>query len=323
MWLHGAVHVAAILLVALAIAALAGCGGDDEQPLAPQELVIATGNASGVYAKYGEGLATAIGRYVPELTATVRGTDGSIENLRLLGSGRVQIAFSLADAAADAYGGRGRFRERVPVRALARLYDNYVQVIVRDTPDIRELRDLAGRTVSLGAPDSGTAVIAERVLTVSKLEGARSPSRRYLDIAQSARALAAGEIEAFFWSGGLPTQAITDLKAEGVRIRLLELRGVAKKLRERYPRNDVYTQARVPRSAYGLRSAVTTVSVPNLLVVRSDLAPETAYRLTRLLFERRRELRESHSEALRINDRAALATYPVPLHEGAERWYEP
>ena len=310
-----------ILVVVASLAALAGCGSDAEEPLDRRELRIATGNPSGVYASYGAGLARAIERHIPRLRATVAHTDGSIENLRRLQAGDVQVAFSLADSAADARTGRGRFTEPVPVRALARLYDNYVQVIVRDGSAIRTPGDLAGQRVSLGAPGSGTALIAERVLAVSGLEGARAPRRRAMDIAASARALAAGEIDAFFWSGGLPTQAITDLQRR-LPIRLLELRGVARKLRGRYPHSDVYTQARVPRSAYGLRSAVTTVSVPNLLVVRRDLDEETAYRITRLLLQRPAELRRSHPEAQRLNARAALATYPVALHRGAARWYE-
>lgn len=103
-------------------------------------------------------------------------------------------------------------------------------------------------------------------------------------------------------------------------IRLLDLRGVAQGLRARY-RTDVYTESRVSRAVYGVRSAVTTVSVPNLLVVRRDFGEETAYRLTRLLFAGHRELRNSHREAMRINLRAASTTYPLPLHPGAKRWY--
>ena len=313
----------AILLgvAALALAILPGCLSQGEDPLPAQELEIATGNRSGVYDLYGKGLARAIERHVPDLTATTRRTDGSVANLRLLASGDADVAFSLADTAADAHTGRGRFRRPVAVRALARLYDNYVQVIVRDNSDVQTLPELAGRRVSLGAPGSGTAVIAERVLAVSGLENARSPRRRHLDVEQSAMALAAGEIDAFFWSGGLPTAAITDLLGK-VSIRLLELRGVAAKLRDRYRHSDVYTQSRVPPGIYDLPEAVTTVSVPNLLVVREDLPEETAYRLTRLLFEHREELGAAHDEARKLNERGAFATYPVPTHPGAQRWYE-
>jgi TRAP transporter TAXI family solute receptor len=322
-WLHGLVRGIAILFAtAIALAALAGCSSQDEQPIAARELEIATGNQLGVFDAYGEGLAVAIERHVPHLTATTRRTDGSVQNLRRLASGDAQLAFTLADSAADAHTGRGRFPEPVAIRALARLYDNYVQVIVRAETDIERLSDLGGRRhrLSLGAERSGTAVIAERVLAVSGLEGARSPRRLYLDLEESAQALRAGEIDAFFWSGGLPTEAITEL-LKTVPIRLLGLRGVAAKLRERHRHSEVYTQARVPRRVYDLPAAVTTVSVPNLLVVREDLPEETAYRITRLLFERREELGAVHDEARKLNERSGRATFPIPLHRGASRWY--
>lgn len=300
---------------------LSGCALGGEEPLEPRVLQVATGNSQGVYARYGDGLTRAIGAHVPRLSATVRHTDGSIQNLQLLAAGRVDIAFALADSAADARAGSGRFRRPVDVVALARLYDNYVQVIVRDDSDIRTLQDLSGKLVSVGARGSGTALIAERVLAVAGLQGRRGPRRRPLAIDDSARALAAGDLDALFWSGGLPTEAIRRLQQAGVRIRLLDLSGIAAKLRGKY-RIDVYKEANVPRRAYRLPVAVRTVSVPNLLVVRGDLRDEVAYRLTRLLFARHDELRGSHAEARRLNPRSGIATYPLPRHPAAQRWYD-
>lgn len=317
--LDGAVRVTAVLVVATLLTALVGCGGRDEKPLDPRTLRIATGTKGGVYAAYGAGLAQAITRHVPRLTAEVEHTDGSVDNLHLLANGRVQVVFTLADSASDALTGRGRFGEAAPVVALARLYDNFVQVIVRDDSEIRTMSQLSDKVVSVGARGSGTAVIAERVLAALELEGSRGPRRVRRDIAESARALAEGRIDAFFWSGGLPTSAISDLQSS-MPIRLLDLRGLALRLRKRH-RTDVYTESRVSRAVYGVRSAVTTVSVPNLLVVRRDFDAETAYRLTRLMFAGRAELRGAHREATRLNARAASTTYPLSLHPGAERWY--
>lgn len=323
LWLDGAVRVTAVLVVAALSTLLAGCGGEDEQPLDPRRLQIATGTKGGVYAAYGSGLAEAITRRVPRLSASVEHTDGSVENLRLLAGGRVQVAFTLADSASDAMLGRGRFGEPVPLVALARLYDNFVQVIVRADSPIMTMAQLSAEdVVSVGAEGSGTAVIAERVLSLLKLDGSRGPRRVRLDVSDSARALAKGQLDAFFWSGGLPTAAISELQQRRPRvsIRLLDLRGVALRLRDRH-HTDVYTESRVSRAVYGVRSAVTTVSVPNLLVVRADFDDQMAYRLTRLLFARPAELRASHREASRFSPRAASTTYPLPLHPGAARWY--
>ena len=272
-----------------------------------------------MYAAYGKGLAGIVNDHSPRLRARVLRTDGSVSNLRRLAAGQAEVAFTLADSAAEALRGTGHFSRRVPIAAVARLYDNYVQLIVRDGSRMDRVEHLAGRKISIGAPGSGTSVIAERVLRLAHLRGSRAPRRRALDVDRSAAALASGEIDAFFWSGGLPTPAIDRLR-RAVPIKLIDMGGVAARLNREY--GDLYTQTRIPKTAYGPAGAVTTVSVANFLVVRSDLDDETAYRLTRVLFERREELEAAHQEAKRLNSRAAIATYPLMLHRGAKRWYQ-
>jgi TRAP transporter TAXI family solute receptor len=159
-------------------------------------------------------------------------------------------------------------------------------------------------------------VAAERILGVAGLRDAVELSR--LDVGASARALAARRIDAFFWSGGLPSAAITDLR-RGTDMRLIDLGSTIEPLIREY--GDLYTRTTVPASVYGLSNAVTTVSVPNFLVVRRDLPPATAYWLTRLLFEDQPRLAEVHPEARRLDPGSAIMTYPLELHEGAVRWY--
>jgi TRAP transporter TAXI family solute receptor len=280
-------------------------------------LLIARGSEGD--APSGAGLAEAIRRDLPRLTASVKHTDGSIEDLELLRRGRVQLAFTLADAAGDARGGRGRGAAPNALVGLAQLYDDYLQVVVRDSSDIGTMADLAGRRVSVGPRGSGTELVATRVLAVSDLDGSNQPLRQHLDIRAAARALADGRIDAFFWSGRLPTAAIAALHSR-ISIRLLDLGEAASRLRRRYS-PDVYVQCRIPRAVYRLRDPVTTVSVPSLLVVRRDLDDETAYRLTRLVVQRPDELGDSRARALRFNSRSASTVYPLKLHPGAARWY--
>jgi len=312
-----AVTLAGALVAVMGLAALSGCGSEAEEPLAPRLLVIARGSEGD--ARSGAGLAEAITRDLPRLTASVEHTNGSIENLNLLRTGRVQLAFTLADAAGRARGGRGRVTAPDAVVGLAQLYDDYVQVVVRDSSDIGTMADLAGRRVSVGPRDSGTELVAKRVLAVSDLDGSHQPLRQHLDIRAAARALADRRIDAFFWSGRLPTAAIAALQSS-ISIRLLDLGEAAARLRHRYS-PDVYVQSRIPRAVYRVREPVTTVSVPSLLVVRRDLDDETAYRLTRLVVGRSDELEGSRAQALRFNSRSAPTVYPLELHPGAARWY--
>ncbi len=306
---------AGVALAVLAASLPVGCGGREEAPLPERPLRIATGSPGGVYHAYGTGLADVVAKRVPALRPRVLATDASIENLELVAAGRADVAFALADAASDASRGTGRFARPLPVVALTRLYDNYVQIVVRADSPIRAVAHLAGRRVSVGPPGSGTKLVAERILDIARPRALR---RSELDVAASAEALTSGEIDAFFWSGGLPTRSISELRAR-TAVRLVDLGGLASQLRERH--DDLYAETIVPRAAYGLSSAVTTVSVPNYLVVRRDFDRETAYRLTRVLFERQADIERAHPEAARLNLRAAIATYPLDLHPGAVRWF--
>lgn len=228
------------------------------------------------------------------------------------------MAFTTADAAADAAGGTGRFSRPLPIAALARLYDDYVQIVVPADSRTRSVAQLAGRRVSVGPARSGTGLVAERILDLAGLSSPRALRRVRLDVSASADALAAGRIDALFWSGGLPTRAISELR-RSTPVRLVGLGDLAAQLRERH--GDLYTQTVVPRAAYGLPGAVRSVSVPNYLVVRRNFDAEAAYRLTRALFRRQADLERSHPEAARLNPRAAIATYPLELHPGAVRWF--
>lgn len=306
---------AAAWLMAPAISACSGGATDDVPARRPR---IATGNAGGVYVAYGEGIAAGMRNDLPDLRPEVVRTEASLENLRMVAGGRADVAFAVADAAADAVRGEGLFRESLPVVALARLYDNYAQVVVRDGAPFRTVADLAGQRLSTGSPASGTSLIAGRILEAAGLLPGRDVEAVPLDLEGSAAALAAGRIAAFFWSGGLPTAAV--LKLVGTTdVRLLDLADVAATLAVAH--DDVYVEATVPASAYGFGKPITTVSVSNFLVVRSDSDDELAYQMTRLLFTARDRIVEAHPEARRLNLRSAISTYPLELHPAAVRYY--
>ncbi|MEV6394645.1 TAXI family TRAP transporter solute-binding subunit [Streptomyces sp. NPDC051907] len=312
-------RVARLLAVALALVLLpTACTGSDTPNRPSGEIRVATGNPGGVYAEYGAGYADVISRRLPDASARVLHTGGSVDNLRQVDTGRAQAGFTLADAAADAVAGRAPFSRPLHVTALAALYDNYVQLVVRADSPVRSTKALRGLRVSVGAEGSGTALIAERILKVSGLSPEKDLTSLRLDVRESATALAADRIDAFFWSGGLPTGAITDLR-RSTEIRLVDLGDVVGELTRSY--GELYTETTVPAVVYGARSAVTTVSVPNFLVVRRDMPDSEAYWLTRLLFEGQSKLIRAHPEARRLDRRTAIATHPLELHPGAARWY--
>ncbi|MFI7702208.1 TAXI family TRAP transporter solute-binding subunit [Nonomuraea sp. NPDC049480] len=314
MW-RGELSRRGLLTIILSVPVAAGCGQAEVPPVPAGGVRIATGSEGGVYEVYGRAYAGVLGDRLAGTAVTVA-SGGTVDNIEMVAAGHAEVGFALADVAADAVAGRPPFRAPQPIVALAHLYDNYVQLVVRDDGPVRTVADLKGRRVSDGGEGSGTAVTAARILGTAGL--ADEVDLRRLDVGASAEALAAGKIDAFFWSGGLPSAAITDLR-RGTDVRLIDLGTTAESLTRTY--GDLYMETTVPASVYGLSSAVTTVSVPNYLVVRRGLPAATAYWLTRLLFEGQPRLAETHPEARRLDPGSAIMTYPLDLHEGAIRWY--
>jgi uncharacterized protein len=310
--------IGSVLAAVLATALLGGCGNDSEPPLEAGELRVATGLDGGVYRVYGRALARVLDRELRPVRTRALETEGSIENLQRLASGRADIGFSLADAALLAMNGKPPFPRAVKIAALARLYNDYLQIIVRKDSELHSIGDLAGKTVSIGAKRSGTALEARAVLRLPRvgLRGRRAVKMRSLTLQESTAALADRRIDAFFWSGGLPSQAIVELDNK-LPIRLIGLpRGTAKELDP-----ELYTEASIPQYVYGDDGAVNTLLASNLLVVRQDLPAKVAYRITRALFQHQRELEKEHTQAARLNLSSAISAYPLELHPGALRWY--
>jgi len=309
--------VAAVLAGALTLA-LVACGGTASVPYPRGPVEIATGGTQGVYYGYGQALADALGAELDGVDARVLATAGSVENLRRVAEGSSTVGFTAADAAADAVAGEGLFGRPQPVRALARVYDDYVHLVVRADSPVRTAAQLRGQRVSLGSAGSGTELIAGRVLAVLRLDPVRDVRAVRLGINESVAALRAGTVDAFFWSGGLPTGGVAELAA-GVPVRLVDLGRYAPDLRSRF--NRAYRAAAVPAGTYPGVPALLTVAVANYLVVAEDADQGLVYQLTRVLFEQREVLARRVPLAGTVDPRAAIETGPVPLHPGALRYY--
>jgi TRAP transporter TAXI family solute receptor len=284
---------------------LAGCVG--RQPR-HRVVRIATGSPTAVYYAIGSAFARVIDQDLPNTDASVLVTAASAENLQLIASGRAEVGFTQADVLVS--GGASA----PSMAALARVYDDLLHLVVRADGPIRTLEDLAGKRVSVGAQGSGTVVTVRRLLTVARMHGL---DERHLSLDDSSAALTAGDIDAFFFSGGLPVAGIKELSAT-VPTRLVDLSKWAGDLRKTY--SDVYVVRDVPVSAYQM-PAVATIAVPNLLVVALSMDEGLAFDLTRLLLERRDVLAAAHPAAERLDIRSAIGTLPVPLHPGAARYY--
>jgi hypothetical protein len=309
---------AAGALATIALLASAGCS---ERPR-DQFISIATGGTGGVYYPYGGGLAKVLNENVAGIRASAEVTSASVDNLKLIRDGKADVAFALADTVADALNGRGAFAgEPVPAAGIAVLYSNYTQVVTLTTSGIRTIADLRGRTVSTGSPGSGTEVIAFRVLRAAGLNPDSDVSRQGLGAAESAGALKDAKIDAFFWSGGLPTAAVQDLAySQGVTIRLIPTGDLVAPLQRDH--GLLYFPLEIPAGAYrGIAAPVPVVGVANVLVVNRSMPEPLAYDITRVLFEKQAELAAIHPEARNLSLEAAITGSPAEFHPGALRYY--
>lgn len=312
--------VAAAVLTAFAV----GCGGDEADEPSPgrtERLTVTTGGRGGIYYLYGRAYASAISRGLPGYRATAEESTGAVQNLLRLRDGKADIALTLGDTALDAVEGREAFRTPVPLRALAQIYRSYVQVVVPRGSGIRTLRDLRGRRVSVGSPDSGTEVVAERLLELARVDSGKDFRRRRLGVAESAAALRDGSLDAFFWSGGLPTDAIEAL-ARARPVTLLDVGRFARPLRSRY--GGVYEDASIPSGTYeGVAAPIPTVSIPNYVVVRENMNGGLAFDLTELIFKRAGDLARAQPESRDLTPESARRVIaPIALHEGALQYYD-
>lgn len=295
----------------------AGCA----EPAGGGRLSIATGNTTGVYYILGGGIAQVLTDEVEGTEATAEATNASAENIRLVCAGDSDIGFTLADTATDAVEGAAGFDgEPQSVQALARIYSNFTQVFVRSDAGIESIADLEGKTVSTGSPNSGTEVIALRLLEVNDLAAGDVQQAR-LGLPESVQGMKDGSIDALIWSGGLPTGGITDLVSSlGDDVTMLPLDEELPKMQEAF--GDAYTEGTVPADTYGLPEDVATIAVPNLLVVSDAMPEETAQEVTAAIFDNLDALEQVHPEAANISADTATDTGDVPMHPGAEAYFD-
>ncbi|MFF5339951.1 TAXI family TRAP transporter solute-binding subunit [Streptomyces althioticus] len=284
-------------------------------------ITMSTGTRAGVYQKYGELLRTALGRNMPDLEVRLETSDGSWENVRRVATGQADFAFAAADAV-ETYRQEGRTGAE-GLRGVARLYDDYVQLAVAPGSGIRTVADLRGKRVAIGPPKSGVRLIANRVLRAAGID----PER---DIVPAADGIDTGPgrlghgLDAFFWSGGLPTDGLKKY-TEDSALRLVPIdASLIAKVHDQGGAARHYRATSIPESAYpGSQhgSPVPTMAVSNLLITRADADPRLTEWLTRVVLKSRDGIGAHVHSAQLVDVRTAIYTDPLRLHEGARRYY--
>jgi len=310
----------ALVISALALSAAVIAGAALAQGL---NIAIATGGTGGVYYPLGGGMANLLSKYVPGVQATARVTGGSVDNLKLIGSQQSEVALVMVDATLDALKGDDKFKGNpVEVRTLMVLYPNRMHVVSIEGTGVEKMADLKGKRISTGSPGSATEVMAFRVIEAAGLDKDKDMRRERLGVAESVNALKDRKIDAFFWVGGLPTAAVTDLAATpNTKIKMIDHADVVDKMNAKY--GGLYTTGVIPAKTYPGQDKDNSIAVvQNILVSNAKMADKVAYDIVKTFIEKRDELVAVHGEAKSIAiENQLLKNSPIPWHPGAVKYY--
>ncbi|RWO23059.1 TAXI family TRAP transporter solute-binding subunit [Mesorhizobium sp.] len=288
--------------------------------MAQEFINVLTGGTSGVYYPLGVALSEIYGKGIEGARTQVQATKASVENLNLLQQGKGEIAFALGDAvklAAEGNPEAGFPGKLDKLRGVAAIYPNYIQIVASKESGIKTLADLKGKSLSVGAPASGTELNARAIFAAAGLKYEDLGRVEYLPFAESVELIKNRQLDATLQSAGLGVASIRDL-ATSVPINVVAV-----------PAQDVakigspYLSVTIPKGTYeGQTEDVATAAVGNFLITHADVSDETGYQMTKLLFENLDQLTAAHAAAKAIDMAKALDGMPVPLHPGAERYYK-
>ena len=284
---------------------------------------IGTGGTGGVYYPMGGGLANILSKNIPGMQATAEVTGGSVDNLKLIGQGKSEVGFSMVDAALDAFNGKDKFKDnKIPLRTLMVLYPNRMHVVTIESTGIKKMSDLKGKRVSTGSPGSATEIMAFRVIEAAGLDKDKDLKRERLGVAESVNAVKDGKIDAFFWVGGIPTAAVTDLGATpGVKIQMIDHAEVVDAMNRKY--GPLYVKDAIPAKSYPGQDAPNhCATVWNILVVHEKMPDKVAYAIVKTMFDKKAEMVAVHKESLNFDYKYQTNSHsPIPYHPGAIKYF--
>lgn len=291
-------------------------------PVQAQQFInVLTGGTSGVYYPLGVALSNIYAKAIPDAKSSAQSTKASVENLSLLQSGRGETAFTLGDTLSQAWRGDtevGFSKKLDKLRDIAAIYPNYVQIVATAGSGIKSLADLKGKRMSVGAAKSGTEINARAVLKAAGISYSDLGKVEYLDFGASVDLMKNRQLDATLISAGLGVSAIRDLATSVPIIMVPVPADIVAKIGD-----PAYQSTVIPAHTYdGQNADVPAISIQNYLVTSSDLKPDLVYAMTKALFDNLNTMVAAHSAARDIKLDAAAKSGPVPLHEGAERFYK-
>lgn len=320
-----------LLVFMLMLTALAGCsqptatetetGGDTAPAPAEQVFVnIGTGGTAGTYFPLGGAFAEIWNNNIPGVNATAQSTGASVANINLLIDKKVEVVIVQNDIAMYAHDGVNMFEGQAfdNIRGLATLYSEPLQIVTTN-PEIKTIADLKGRKVAVGAIGSGVEANARQIIAAAGLDFEKDIDAKFLSFSEASSGLKDKQVEAAFLTAGIPTAAIQDLSAQN-DVFIVPVDGdVSAKLMSDY---GFFTEYVIPANTYkGQTEDVNTLTVKSMLCVSGEMDEELAYQLTKQIYENHDRVEVAHNVGKYITKDTATDGMSVPLHPGAERYF--
>ena len=305
-------------LIAAAVAAAAVLSAP---AMGAQQFVnVLTGGTSGVYYPLGVAIGKIFSDKLPNVKTQVQATKASVENLILLQHGRGEIAFALGDSLKAAWDGDAEagFKTRLDkLRIIGAIYPNYIQIVATADSGIKTLADLKGKSLSVGAPKSGTELNSRAILAAAGLSYKDLRKVEYLPFAESVDLMKNRQLDATLQSAGLGVASLKDLSTSIDIVVVSVPKAVVDKI------GPPFTSMEIPANTYaGQEKDVPTAAVINYLVTSTAVSDDLAYQMTKLIFESLPELAKAHAAGKDIKLETAASGSPIPLHSGAIRYYK-
>ncbi|MCA0992240.1 TAXI family TRAP transporter solute-binding subunit [Pseudalkalibacillus hwajinpoensis] len=320
----------ATLLIALAMI-ISACGGGnsvggnsgEESSGSSQSLVFGTGGTSGSYYPIGGALKPILEQSDLVGNITVESTGASVANIQNIQDGLNQMAVVMSDVAYDAVEGKGQFEgKKVDIKALAGMYPNVVQIVATKDSGIKTVEDLKGKKVGVGKVGSGVEQSAQKVLEAVDYTYDDLSKVTHTGYADSVQEMKNGNLDAAFFTSGVPNSNITDLMQQN-EITFVEIKGeTAEALKEKYPFYKDYKIPAGDEAKYNLENEIVTVGIQNMIIVSPDLDEELVKDMTKRYYEYLGS-DEVAVGVLKQLDRDEIAKDLItPLHPGAKAFYE-
>jgi TRAP transporter TAXI family solute receptor len=304
--------------IAAAVAAAAVLSAPDAR--AQQFINVLTGGTSGVYYPLGVAIGKIYSDKIPNVKTQVQATKASVENLILLQQGRGEIAFALGDSLKAAWEGdeEAGFKAKLDrLRIIGAIYPNYIQIVATADSGIKTLADLKGKSLSVGAPKSGTELNSRAILAAAGLSYKDIGKVEYLPFAESVDLMKNRQLNATLQSAGLGVASLKDLSTSTDITVVAVPKDVVARI------GPPFVPVMIPANTYtGQDKDVPTAAVINYLVTSSAVSDDLAYQMTKLIFESLPELANSHAAGKEIKLENAVIAGPVPMHPGAIRYYK-